>query len=420
MADALYPRAVAPEKRAAGKAGAAPERLDSLDAFRGLVILTMTFVNYLAGIKGIPAWAKHMPDKQDGYTFVDLVFPGFLFAAGVAIPFAFKKRMDRGESLLALVARVVWRSAALIFVGVIMVNAEETFSEKATPMSPDLWFLLAMLGVIGLWSRFPNEKAAGRQKYFFALRVVSALVLAYLLVIFRSKSSGGGVGWLQHSWWGIVGLIGWAYLTCSLAYLAFRGSSVALMGALGFMIAVYIGDKHGVLDWLGPLGSFVSIGELLGTTSGSVMIGVLVGNALLGASRTVGGRVRFMLCFGTGLYLAGILIRPLHGIIKNDTTDAYTLVAGGICCLVFLVVYLVLDVLKFRPLAVVFGPVGQNALLAYMLPAVLENAFNLMGKGDLLFPYSSGVTGAINCAVLAVGVAIITWIATKRGMRLTL
>jgi len=53
-------------------------RLESLDAFRGLVILAMIFVNYLAGIAELPLWTQHMPAAADGYTVVDLVFPGFL------------------------------------------------------------------------------------------------------------------------------------------------------------------------------------------------------------------------------------------------------------------------------------------------------------------------------------------------------
>src|ERR1039458_7202466 len=77
----------APQGSAAGDLPAPPSsalaRLSSLDAFRGLVILTMTLVNYLAGVKNIPAWAKHMPESKDGYTFVDVVFPGFLFLVGV-------------------------------------------------------------------------------------------------------------------------------------------------------------------------------------------------------------------------------------------------------------------------------------------------------------------------------------------------
>src|SRR4051812_471591 len=52
-------------------------RLLSLDVYRGLVIVVMTFVNYLSPVKEIPAWAKHWPENLEGYTFVDVVFPAF-------------------------------------------------------------------------------------------------------------------------------------------------------------------------------------------------------------------------------------------------------------------------------------------------------------------------------------------------------
>ena len=122
------------------------------------------------------------------------------------------------------------------------------------------------------------------------------------------------------------------------------------MGVLGFLIALYIGDKHGVLDWLGPVHNFVGVGAVLGSTAASAMIGVLVGNCFVGeaASLCPAARARFVLLFGLGLYLAGTLLRPLHGINKNAATDSYALVTGGICCLSFLPVYFVMDILRLR------------------------------------------------------------------------
>ncbi len=64
------------------------ERLISLDAFRGFVILSMIWVNYLAGMPGIPYWLEHTSAHADGITLPDLVFPGFLFIVGIAIPLA--------------------------------------------------------------------------------------------------------------------------------------------------------------------------------------------------------------------------------------------------------------------------------------------------------------------------------------------
>src|ERR1039457_1066660 len=252
------PRASASSDLPASPSGALA-RLASLDAFRGLVILAMTFVNYLAGVKSIPAWAKHMPENQDGYTFVDVVFPGFLFIVGVAIPLALHKRMARGESLLSLLQRVLVRSASLLFVGVIMVNSG-SFSATASGVSKSLWFLLAMLAVVVLWTIYPADAPQPRKRLFLGLRIFAGLVLAGLLIVFRGKNSAKEIVWLQHSWWGILGLIGWAYLVCCLAFLVFRGSSVALMGVLGFLIALHIGDKYGVLDWLGAVHNFVNVG----------------------------------------------------------------------------------------------------------------------------------------------------------------
>lgn len=407
--------------QAAGAPPGALARLASLDAFRGLVILAMTFVNYLAGVSHIPAWAKHLPPDQDGYTFVDVVFPGFLFIVGVAIPLALHKRMARGESLLSLLRRALARSASLLFVGVIMVNTSY-YSADAAGVSKSLWFLLAMLAVVALWNIYPADAPPGRKRLFLGLRILAALVLAGLLVVFRGKNGAGQVVWLQHSWWGILGLIGWAYLVCCLAYLGLRGNSVGLMGALGFLLAVYVGDKHGVLDWLGPVNNFVGVGKVLGSTAANVMIGVLVGNCFVGeaAARTAFARARFFLLFGLGLYLAGTLVRPLHGINKNAATDAYTLVAGGICCLCFLLVYCVMDIARLRRWANPLVPVGRNALLAYILPGILANLCAVIGLPGVLWLYDSAWPGALNAAALTLLVMAITWAATRAGIQLKL
>jgi heparan-alpha-glucosaminide N-acetyltransferase len=407
--------------RAATASPRGPARLTSLDAFRGLVILTMTFVNYLGHVEHIPAWAKHVPQNQEGYTFVDIVFPGFLFIVGVAIPLALHKRMARGESLLSLLQRIAVRSASLIFVGIIMVNTSY-YSAEAAGISKSLWFLVAMLAVVALWNTYPPDAPKPRMRLYLALRIVAVLVLAGLLLLFRGKNATGEVVWLQHAWWGILGLIGWAYLVCCSAYLTFRGSSVALMGVLGFLITLYIGDKHGALDWLGPVHSFLGVGAVLGSTAANVMVGVLVGNCFVGeaASMSSSARARFFLVFGLGLYLAGTLMRPLHGINKIAATDSYALVTGGICCLSFLLVYCVMEIGNLRRWATPFIPIGQNAVLAYMLPGILGNLCAVVGLQGVLWPCNTGWPGALNAAVLTLIVLAITWTASRVGILLRL
>src|SRR5207247_880199 len=66
-------------------------RVLSVDVLRGLVMFTMVFVNDIAGGRGLPGWLKHFQNNKQhpsGMTFVDLVFPAFLFIVGMSIPLA--------------------------------------------------------------------------------------------------------------------------------------------------------------------------------------------------------------------------------------------------------------------------------------------------------------------------------------------
>jgi uncharacterized membrane protein len=76
-------------------------RIPSIDALRGLVIFTMIYVNDVAGAPSriVPAWMRHFHGRGSGMTFVDLVFPAFLFVVGMSVPFALTTRQARGARL---------------------------------------------------------------------------------------------------------------------------------------------------------------------------------------------------------------------------------------------------------------------------------------------------------------------------------
>jgi heparan-alpha-glucosaminide N-acetyltransferase len=398
-----------------------PPRLVSLDAFRGFVIVTMIFVYFLSGVDGIPYWAKHMPGDVDGYTFVDLVLPGFLFIVGVAIPLAIHDRLLRGESPALLLWHVTTRAAGLLFLGVLLVNVP-VLSVEATGLSREAWFLLALGSVAILLCPPPGGPLATTPRWWFGLRLLALVALGYALLTFRGNADGGHVVWFRHSWWGVLGLIGWAYLNCSLIYLAVRGSSMALMGALGFMLALYLGGRYGRLDWLGPINDFVNVGEVLGSTSANVMAGVLVGNLFVEESpkRSEAYRIGFLFLFGAGLYASGMLLRPLHGIVKDEATAAYTLVAAGICCLLFLVFYWTIDVRNHRAWARFLLPAGQNALLVYLLPDLVTSVAEIVGIQSYVWPFHSGWPGVFNTVALTTGILLLNWRLTRAGVRLRL
>lgn len=362
------------------------DRLSSLDAFRGFVIATMVFVNHLTDT--VPNWMRHMNDvygeKVDAYSFVDLVFPGFLFMVGFAIPLSFYSKMNQGVSPLKLLWRLAARTAVLVFIGVIMVNLEDdtgVFNAQAVGIGKSMWATLAYLSIILLCLTQPQNASPLRVRIQKILKIGAAVLLAIMLVLFRAGEAGH-LTWLQPSWWGILGLIGWAYLGSGLLYLLSRGKPTALMGMLGFMACMEIGNRHGLMDWLGPLQSYNS--DIFGTHAVVATAGVLVGCLFVGKEKLSWKKVvPYLLVLGAGLYLAGMLLRPLYGINKNDATISWGLVSAGWACWVFLVFYLILEVAGWRKWAQwSLIPVGQNALLAYMFSEGIDYFFDALFHGS--------------------------------------
>jgi predicted acyltransferase len=95
-----------------------PERLMSLDLFRGLTVAAMILVNDPGD--GPSAYAPLKHSVWNGWTPTDLVFPFFLFIVGVAMAFSFRSRLDRGESRSRLLQHVLWRGLVLFALGVFL------------------------------------------------------------------------------------------------------------------------------------------------------------------------------------------------------------------------------------------------------------------------------------------------------------
>src|ERR1700723_305853 len=79
-----------------GASRSRPARVVSIDIFRGLTMLVMIFVNQLGEMKGLPWWTYHMPATANGMTYVDVVFPFFLFIVGMSMSLSIRRRLSEG------------------------------------------------------------------------------------------------------------------------------------------------------------------------------------------------------------------------------------------------------------------------------------------------------------------------------------
>ncbi len=368
-----------------------PARITSIDALRGVVMFTMIFVNDLAGApEGIvPPWMKHFHGKS-GMTFVDLVFPAFLFIVGMSIPFALGPRLEKGEAIWKIVLHIIVRTVSLLGIGILMVN--ETPDSEKLGWSGALWCTLMYLAAICAFCTIsPARKTAEANGRIYriaslALRILGVVSLVYLAMTFRSKNGRPILSLspfsIHASWYGILGLIGWAYFVGALVFLAFRKNRTALLGCVVLLMCCYPADKHGFFDEF-FLSHYVGIGETLGSQAAITVAGLLLA-VILVTPETVSvlARVRFTLLFIAGCTATALLLHGTYGINKNNATPSWCLWACAITAALWLIFYFVCDVHPVGAIARPFSIAGQNVLLAYLISEMLPGAIDLFHWND--------------------------------------
>ena len=118
---------------------------------------------------------------------------------------------------------VVLRSLALVVMGVLMVNAEHGVSGV---LSAPVWNVLATIGVLLVWGA-PDEGWGRVRKSW--LRAAGLVLLLFVALAYRNPEVTGWIH-LRPYWWGILGLIGWAYLGVASLYLLSRDRPAILAG----------------------------------------------------------------------------------------------------------------------------------------------------------------------------------------------
>jgi heparan-alpha-glucosaminide N-acetyltransferase len=369
--DQSHPSTQAAPERAGG-------RLVSLDLLRGLIVLVMLFVNDLAGVAGAPAFMKHVfPSTADGMTFVDVVFPAFLLMAGMSLPLALERRLGRGESLLGTARHVFTRAGSLLLIGALMVNAEHP--GVGGKLDPRLWSLLLYLAVALIWitpGAAEDRWRAWRQALGFLLLVVLALT-------YRGQGAPGLVE-LRPSWWGILGLIGWAYLVTSLIYLAFRKNPLALAAAIPLLYCVYCADRVGYFGDLLGISRLVSVGSMWGSHAAITATGALLGTRLLSSSPDRLAPARTAAWAGLVLASAAVLLHALAGVHpmffynKNAATVPWCLLSSAFTAWLFAAAFWLIDVRRVRWGTATLALAGQNALFAFIVGPVVYELVSLL------------------------------------------
>lgn len=389
------------------------QRILSIDVFRGITILVMIFVNELAGVRDIPAWMKHMPADADAMSFVDVVFPAFLFIVGMAIPFAINNRLKKGDSVWQLQQHILFRTLGLLVLGVFLVNTEGGYNEALMGMSIHLWALLFLAAAILVWKVYYTSN----KTVVYVLKAVGLIALAILAFVYRGENGEH----ITPKWWGILGLIGWAYLYSCIIYQLCKGNIFIII----FMIAVCMGIYVAAHDT-----SLKDIGWLQRTHAQSghaihaslTLSGMALSLVFFQMDRPVKESSRFLQAtlFTAALFLAGYLLRPGYRISKIHATPTWALYSAGFCCVTFIFLYWLIDKKHLERWTAFFKPAASNPLLTYIIPDIIYFLTAWLGIG--LFPGSLryGLPGLLWSAFYAVAVMGIVILLNKMKLKLQL
>jgi predicted acyltransferase len=176
-------------------------RFRSLDALRGLAILGMAWSGMLPD--SLPSWMYHaqLPPPAHTYspeifglTWVDLIFPMFLFSMGAAIPIAVSNRLQKGESTRSI---LIWLATRALLLASFAI-----FSQHLRPFawssSPDLTtWLVSIGGFILLILMYGHSTRWAGSKPFLLARAV-AWVAAILLVATHVYPDNGLKGFANY------------------------------------------------------------------------------------------------------------------------------------------------------------------------------------------------------------------------------
>lgn len=391
-------------------------RIASIDILRALTMLLMIFVNDLWSLKDIPGWLEHTPAQADDMGLADTVFPAFLFLVGMSVPLSVEQRKQKGDSTGKLTGHILERSVALLIMGLFLVNGEY-INETASGMQRGVWNMLSCISFILLWNKWPKRI---KPWFVLAAKLLAAVILLVLAWLYRGGEEGGNVHRFATYWWGILGLIGWAYLITALVYvLSNNNFYISLLAWLLFLF-ICVSSHAG---WI-PADSVwrkitVPFGD--GAMPAFTMGGALTTLILLYFRRRkeTGKMLIVFLGLAIILFLAGIYTREFWGISKIRATPAWVLICSAITITVFIPVYWLADQNRKANWFKLIQPAGTNTLLCYLLPYF---AYALGTMLHLYLPQAllTGSVGLLKSFVFALLIVIITGWLWKWGVRLKL
>ena len=332
------------------------ERLLSLDVFRGMTVAGMLLVNDPGSWEHIYAPLEHAP--WNGWTPTDLIFPFFLFIAGITTHLSLSARRARGDDEHAIRAQII-RRGLLIFLFGFLVNgfpyfawgnvhgiADPTFLQRITErlLTWRITGVLQRIGIAYLCAGLITQRTTLRQQ----VTTITTLLFGYWFVMTVLPVPGEGT-------------IGALLLdTPSRTMAAWTDRTLLDWSRWGLGNHLWVGgvtwDPEGVLSTVPAICT--------------AMLGNLAGR-WIGTRRPLTERLAGLFAAGALGMMLGLMWHWVFPINKSLWTSSYTLFAAGLACVSLATVMWIVDFQKWRGWTKFFVVYGLNPMMAFVGSGVL-------------------------------------------------
>lgn len=264
----------------------------------------------------------------NGFTFYDLIFPLFIFIAGISVPFSYGRQLEKADGNTALARKkmlqsLLRRTILLILLGIVVNGGLQLKGYEQTRFA-------SVLGRIAL-SGFLASLLFLYQSHRAQIIWLLSLLVGYWLILITVPVPGFGAGVLTP-----------------------EGNVAAYVDRL-----LLPGKLHrGVYDPEGLLSTLPAVGTAL--------LGILTGTHLKNTTQTAIKTVSKLLMAACVLIAAGCVWALVFPLNKNLWSSSFVLLTGGLSLLLFILFYWLADIKDYRIWCRPFVWMGVNAILIYM------------------------------------------------------
>ena len=332
------------------------ERLLSLDVFRGITVAGMLLVNDPGSWEHIYAPLEHAP--WNGWTPTDLVFPFFLFIAGITTHLSLSVRRARGDGERAIRNQII-RRGCLIFIFGMLVNGFPYFIWNDIAGIADPTFLQRVT------ARLLNWRITG---------VLQRIALAYTFAGLLTQRTS-----LRQQIYIIAGLLFGYWIVMTVLPVPGEGTIGALLLDTPPRTMAAWTDRL-VFDWTRfGLGNHLWAGGVTWDPEGflstvpaicTAMLGNLAGR-WIGERRPLTERLAGLFAAGSLGMMAGLIWNWVFPINKSLWTSSYVLFCAGLACVSLATVMWAVDFQRLRGWTKFFVVYGVNPTIAFVGSGVM-------------------------------------------------